>query len=152
MRYYEDFIPGKKARFSGSYEVTDEEIIEMGTRWDPQPFHTDPEAAKESIFGGLVASSVHLFAIAVRLGQQDREPIAALTALGFQDLRWHAPARPGDILTMSSEILKTRLSKSRPGVGIVESRNEIYNQNDELVFAYSGAALIRCRPAENESR
>ena len=146
MRYYEDIEDGAVQAAPGRFEVTEEEVIEMGSRWDPQPFHTDAELAKESIFGGLVASSVHLFAIAVSLGHTRAEPVAAVTALGFKELQWHAPARPGDILRLQSRVLSKRLSASRPECGIVESRSEVYNQNDELVFAYSSAALIRLRP------
>ncbi len=148
MRYYEDIDTDVYVSAPGSYEVTADEIIEMGSRWDPQPFHIDPEAAKESIFGGLVASSVHLFAIAVGLGHTREEPTAAVTALGFQELQWHAPARPGDRLHLRSRVLNKRLSGSRPDCGIIESRSEVLNQDDQLVFAYTSAALIRRKPAD----
>jgi acyl dehydratase len=146
MRYYEDIQSDGVVAAPGTYEITAEEIVEMGTRWDPQPFHIDPEAAKDSIFGGLVASSVHLFAIAVGLGHTRDEPTAAVTALGFKELQWHAPARPGDRLHLQSRVLSKRLSKSRPDCGIVESRSEVLNQDDALVFAYTSAALIRRKP------
>jgi len=132
----------------GRYEVTEDEIVEMGTRWDPQPFHTDAEAAKDSIFGGLVASSVHLFAICVKLGSTYPGKVAAVTALGFKQLQWHSPARAGDVLRLRSTTTGTRVSRSRPECGIVESRSEILNQKEELVFSYQGAALIRRRPDE----
>jgi acyl dehydratase len=148
MRYYEDIELDAEQTAPGTYEVTEEEVIEMGSRWDPQPFHTDRDAAKASIFGGLVASSVHLFGIAVALGHSRVEPVAAVTALGFKELQWHAPARPGDVLHLRSRVTSMRLSGSRPDCGIVESRSEVLNQNEELVFAYSSAALIRRRSAE----
>lgn len=146
MRYFEDFESGVERIAPGRYTVTEDEIIQMGSTWDPQPFHTDPVLARDSIFGGLVASSVHLFAIAVRLGHSYPEKAAADTALGFKELQWHAPARPGDELRLRSRVDNLRLSRSRPGTGIVESRMEILNQRDELVFSYESAALIRCRP------
>ena len=118
MRYFEDYEVGALKQYAGRYEVTEAEIMEVAGRWDPQPFHTDPVAAVDSIFGGLVASSVHLFAISVSLGSSGG-PVAALSALGFDDLRWHAPARPGDMLRMEGETLSKRLSKSRPGAGII---------------------------------
>jgi len=145
MRYYEDIELNVEQLAPGSYELTEQEIVEMGSRWDPQPFHTDPVQAKDSIFGGLVASSVHLFAIAVGLGHTRAEPVAAVTALGFKQLQWHAPARPGDVLRLRSRVTAMRLSRSRPECGIVESTSEVINQRDELVFAYSSAALIRRR-------
>jgi acyl dehydratase len=147
VRYYEDYEIGDVFDYPGSYRVTEAEVKEVAGRWDPQPFHLDPEAAKTSIFGGLVASSVHLFAISVSLGRS-RGPVAALTALGFDDLRWHAPARPGDTLRLRGETTSKRLSKSRPGAGIVINRSRVLNQNDELVFSYTGAALIACRPPD----
>jgi acyl dehydratase len=146
VRYFEDFETITVRTAPGRYEVTEDEIVEMGTRWDPQPFHVDAEAAKDSIFGGLVASSVHLFAIAVRLGSTYPGKVAAVTALGFKQLQWHSPARTGDLLRLRSTTLSTRRSRSRPDCGIVESRSEVLNQNDDLGFSYEGAALIRRQP------
>jgi len=151
LRYFEDFSAGTVRTAPGTYPVTEDEIVEVGTRWDPQPFHTDAEAARDSIFGGLVASSVHLFAIAVWLGSTYEDKVDAVTALGFKELQWHAPARAGDRLRLRSTTLSTRVSRSRPDCGIVESRSQIINQDDELVFSYQGAALIRRRPADTSS-
>lgn len=148
MRYYEDYEVGEVRDYPGRYPVTREEIVEIASRFDPQPFHIDPVAAADSIFGGLVASSVHLFAISVSLGSTGG-PVAALSALGFDDLRWHAPARPGDVLRMRGRTISRRRSKSRPGAGIVINRSEVLNQDEELVFSYQGAALIACRPGAN---
>ena len=147
MRYYEDFPVGQVDVFDGTYLVTEEEIMEVGRRWDPQPFHTDPVAAAESAFGGLVASSVHLFAIAAAIGQRpDDEPVAAVSALGFRNVLNHGPARPGDVLSLSSTVLTARLSNSRPGVGVLTLRVDVVNQRDEPVFSYEVAALYECRP------
>jgi acyl dehydratase len=148
VKYLEDYVDGDVTEVDATYLVTEEEILEVGRRWDPQPFHTDREAAAESFFGGLVASSVHLFAASVWLGYQMKTRAAAVTALGFKDLSWHTPARPGDRLSMRAVTLSTRESKSRPDCGIVETRSEIFNQHDELVFSFAGAALIRKRPNE----
>ena len=124
----------------------------MGTRWDPQPFHTDPVAAKDSIFGRARGLLVHLFAIAVKLGSTYEEKAAAVTALGFKDLQWHAPAKSGDVLKLHSTCISTRLSRSRPDCGIVESKSEVRNQDGELVFSYCGAALIKRRPGAGRCR
>jgi acyl dehydratase len=80
---------GHEEKFSESHTITEEKIIEFGQRWDPQPFHTDPVAAEESIFGGLVASSVHLFAIAVKLGTSlpHQKRAAAVSALGCTNMQ-----------------------------------------------------------------
>ena len=148
MRYFEDFVVGSVDEKSETYRVTQDEIIEMGERWDPQPFHTDPVAAVDSVFGGLVACSAHVFAISCALHSKvpDDEKTAAVSALGFDQLRLLAPVRPGDELRARSEITDVRRSRSRPGIGIVSSRGELRNQRDEVVFSLASAALIRCRP------
>ena len=150
MKYFEDFTVGQVDRFGPTYLVTEEEIQQMGERWDPQPFHTDPVAASASVFGGLVASSVHLFAIATYLGHQEAaaraDPVAAVSSLGFRSMDNHAPARPGDVLAEQRTVKAARLSKSRPGLGILTNLVELMNQRDELVFSFENAALYECRP------
>lgn len=147
MRYFEDIEPGEKIIFQNSYEVTEEEIIEVASRWDPQPFHIDKQAAEASIFGGLTASSVHLFAMMVGIGTCDTktEHMAAVSALGFNNVRALHPARPGDVLYVRSEVTGLRRSKSRPSCGIVETANEMYNQHGVTVMTADNAFLVSCR-------
>jgi acyl dehydratase len=146
VKYFEDFVPGQMDTGSATYEVTEAEIREVGERWDPQPFHVDPLAAARSAFGGLVASSVHLFAIMVSLSNASlEEPAAAVSALGFDKLRLHAPARPGDELVVRITVLEGRVSTSRPGLGVLRTRAELVNQRDEVVFSYEAASLIERR-------
>lgn len=148
MRYLEDFVVGEELDYVGHYEVTKEEIVAMGEKWDPQPFHVDEEAAKDSLFGGLVASSTHLFAIAVKLGNMgDGEPTAAVSALGFHEVKVLAPARPGDVLRTRGRCIENRVSRSRPGCGVMTIQCELVNQRDEIVFTYTSAALLQQRPA-----
>jgi acyl dehydratase len=148
MKYFEDFTPGERFTHAGPYVVTEAEIREVGERWDPQPFHVDPLAAARSVFGGLVASSVHLFAIMVAVGTgPTEEPVAAVSALGFDKLRLHAPARPGDELKVRGEVIERRVSGSRPGLGIVRVARELVNQRDEVVFSDESAFLIERRTA-----
>jgi acyl dehydratase len=150
MKYFEDFQLGELRESPRRYTVTAEEIVEFGTRWDYQPFHVDPEAAKESRFGGLVASSTHLFAMGVSLwchadvGAENQS--AAISALGFNNMRLKSPARPGDELKATSTVIEKRASRSRPGAGILVMRNEVLNQRDELVFVYEHAGLYRTAP------
>ena len=148
MRYFEDFSIGTVDHKGGAYLVTEAEIIEMAERWDPQPFHTDPVAAADTMFGGIVACSAHVFAISCSLHSKvpATEKVAAVSALGFDKLRLHAPVRPGDELRARSTVVELRRSRSRPGVGIVSSSGELLNQRDEVVFSLESAAMVRCRP------
>ncbi len=147
MRYYEDLPVGATSEYDdATYLVTEEEILEVGRRWDPQPFHTDPVAAAASPFGGLVASSVHLFAIAVSFGVK-ADPTAAVSSLGFRELVNHAPARPGDVLRGRSTVQSRRRSKSRPDLGVMGMLVEVFNQEDQLVFSFENIFLVRCREA-----
>jgi acyl dehydratase len=148
VKFFEDFTVGELEVLDAAYVVTEEEIREVGERWDPQPFHIDPEAAQQSPFGGLVASSVHLFAMAVSLSNTGtkHDPVAAVSALGFDKMRLHAPARPGDELFVRIEVIEARRSKSQPALGVVHNRAEMLNQHDELVFSYESAFLVQQRP------
>ena len=143
--YFEDFPVGWVRSFDDTYLVTEEEIVEVGTRWDPQPFHTDPEAAAASPFGGLIASTVHILAMHVSLGVKGEHATAAIAGLGMTNLINHAPVRPGDVLSHVNEVIDRRPSNSRPGVGIVTFRNTLSNQHGDAVFSYENAALIRFR-------
>ena len=145
MKYYEDYVLGKTLDIPVTYAVTEEEIIQMSAKWDPQPFHMDKEAAKESIFGGLVASSAHIIPIFIWLGQQEGIKTAAVSALGFEEMKPLAPIRPGDVLSYQYECIEKRLSRSRPGVGIVKCMGRMYNQKKELVFTGTVASLVKTR-------
>ena len=116
MRYFEYYVEGLSSESSGRHLVTEEEIIEFGTRWDPQPFHTDVEAAKESPFGGLAASAVQLFSIAISLVTKVRkeDQAAIVSGLGFDSVQLKVPVRPGDELGAKGTVCETRASKSKP--------------------------------------
>ncbi|MEF8853069.1 MAG: MaoC family dehydratase [Haloarculaceae archaeon] len=105
MRQFADVSVGETDSF-GSYEVTAAEVVEFAERYDPQPFHTDPEAAAETPFGGLVASGWHTAAMTMRLLVENfLSDVATRGALGVDDLRWRAPVRPGQTLTVETEVL-----------------------------------------------
>jgi acyl dehydratase len=148
MRYFEYYELGREVEIEGKYLITEEEIMEIGNRWDPQPFHTDIQAAKESHFGGLIASSVHLIAVAVSLatGVKDEDKAAAISSMGFNNMRQLTPARPGDELSLRCKVLEQRLSKSKPNLGIINFGAEVFNQKNEIVFQYENAALVKCKP------
>jgi acyl dehydratase len=153
MRYYEDLEVGSISASDATYLVTEEEILEFGRRFDPQPFHVDRDAAAASEFGGLIASTVHIFAMHVSLGVKSSIRTAAISALGTTNMVNHAPVRPGDVLTHVNEVIDRRPSKSRPGVGIVSFRNTLSNQKGEAAFSYENTALIRFRdPQASDER
>ncbi len=147
MLYFEDFNVGDVRKSVESYSLTKEEIMEVGNRWDPQSFHTDEEAAKDSMFGGLVASSVHLFAVMTWFSHHlGEDPVAAVTALGFNDLQWHHPVYAGDDLSLITECIVARPSNSRPDCGVLQSANELINQDGKKVFSMKVSLLIKKRP------
>lgn len=148
MLYFEDLTTGREVVFEDQYHVTEEEIIEVGERWDPRPFHTDPVAARDSLFGGLVASSAHIFSIYVRIGNAEIDRVrqsAAVSALGFDKLQWHAPVRPGDVLRSAYTVVSARPSASRPGLGVVKTGCRMFNQREQTVFTLECAYLIQRR-------
>jgi acyl dehydratase len=134
MRHWEDFEVGQVAEL-GPITVTQSEIVEFATRFDPQPFHIDPEAARLSPFGGLIASGWHttalfmaMFARAVLLDS------ASLGSPGIDELRWTAPVRPGDTLSGRSTVTAVQPSSKIGGRGTVFTLNEVFNQDGVLVL------------------
>ncbi len=146
LLYFEDIVAGARYDIKTTYKVSKEEIIAMASKWDPQPFHIDEEQAKSSIFGGLVASSTHIFPIFCWLGQQGERNLAAASALGFDKIRLYAPVRPGDELSYYYTFISTRESSSRPGLGIVVAEGVISNQLGEKIFTGEVASMVYKRP------
>jgi len=119
MDYFEEIEVGETASF-GEYEVTEAEVVEFARQYDPQPFHTDPEAAADSMFGGLVASGWHTAAMTMRLLVDNYiQDARALGALGVDDLRWESPVQPGDVLSVETEVVGKRPFDD--GRGVVET-------------------------------
>jgi acyl dehydratase len=154
MRYFEDLYLAEEVQFEGEYLVTEEEIIEVGKRWDPQPFHIDPVAAVDSIFGGLVASSAHIFSIWVGIGHSaiDKEKkVASVSALGFNNLQWHSPVRPNDVLRSAYKTVAIRESRSKPHLGIVVNQCVVTNQSGEDVFTLECSFLVPKRDSAHSA-
>ncbi len=148
MRYFEDFKEGEIIEL-GSRTVTQEEIIEFATEFDPQPFHIDPEKAKSSMFGSLIASGWHTGSMFMRMfAEKVLNDTISLGSPGLDEIRWLKPVRPGDTISVRYVVVETRPSNSRPNVGIVRSRSEVYNQHGELVCTISAANLFGRRPVE----
>jgi len=150
--YWEDVAAGTR-RELGSYTFTQDEIVRFARKYDPQPFHVDPEAAQRSIFGGIVASGWHTAAIWMKLAIADRQKPGNASPLmragvspGYQDMRWLKPVRPGTRLTYSSEVVGKTELKSRRDVAIVLTLNEARDDAGELFFSFIGKGLVQRRP------
>jgi acyl dehydratase len=147
--YFEDLVVGDVARF-GRYEVTREEVIEFASRYDPQPFHLEDEAASKSLFGRIAASGWHTAGMAMRMivdyWKESGLSESSLGGAGMDELRWPRPVYPNDILRCEIELLEKIESRSRPAIGIIKSRWNVYNQKDELVMTTVTTGLLRRRP------
>jgi acyl dehydratase len=146
MLYFEDIIVGSKNSF-GHYEVTREEVIEFASKYDPQPFHLDDEAAAQTYFGRLSASGWHTCAMTMRMLVENMKvnQQAGLGSPGVDEIRWLKPVYPGDTLRVEGEILSKRQSVSKPEMGSFVGRNTVFNQHDEAVMTMVSTGLIRVR-------
>lgn len=145
LLYFEDLEVGSAHQW-GAYELIEEEIIEMGTRFDPQPWHLDHEAAKDSVFGELVACACHLQCVMSALHAQNPHPFAIAAGLGQKEGRFSAPGRIGDVLQLRLEVRSKRESESRPTMGIIEVDNTLLDQGGKLVYRTTGVVLVHRRP------
>lgn len=146
-RYFEDYIVGMVSEF-GDAVVTADEILEFARRYDPQDMHTDPVAAAQGPFGGLIASGWHTAALVMRLVVANYlSKVATLPSPGLDELRWVRPVRPGDRLRVRTTVVEANRSRSKPDRGMVRSLVEVLNQNDEVVMSFRPMNLMRCRSA-----
>jgi acyl dehydratase len=146
VKYWEDFEVGE-ATDLGSCSITEAEILAFARKYDPQPFHTDAGAARQSIYGGLIASGWHTCALMMRLSVEAarREGAAATGSPGLDSCRWLKPVRPGDVLSGRTEILEAWPSRSKP-IGFVRRRIDMLNQHGEVVVRVVGISMYRRRP------
>ena len=149
MKFYEDMVVGAKNSF-GRYEVTREEVMDFASKYDPQPFHLDDDAAAQTHFGRLSASGWHTcsMTMAMMVENMKGEKSAGLGSPGVDNLRWIKPVYPGDTLRCETEIIEKRRSASRPEMGIFKSRIRTFNQNDDVVLEMVSNGLIRTRDPE----
>ena len=144
--YLDDFHVGQRFT-SATHRMDTEEIKTFARQFDPQPFHLDEEAAKRSVFGGLVASGWHTAAISMRLQVESGLPIAGgMIGIGGE-MSWPQPTRPGDVLRVVSEIMEVTPSRSRRDRGVVRVRSETRNQRDEVVQILDAKLLVPRRAA-----
>ena len=146
-RWFEDYVPGAVHEF-GAMAVDEDEVLAFGRRFDPQVFHTDPEAAKRTEYGGLIASGWHTAALMMRMySDHYLSHVATLVSPGVDEVRWLLPVRPGDVLSIRVTVLEARRSRSKPDRGLVRSGVEVLNQRREAVMTMTGLNFIRCRDA-----
>ena len=146
MKYYEDIEVGITQKF-GNYHVTREEVIEYASKYDPQPFHLDDDAAAATHFGRLSASGWHTASMTMRMMVDNLKAHkqASLGSPGLQNLQWKTPVYPGDTLRCESETLTKRRSEKRPEMGIMTANVRVYNQDDVMVMSMETTGLIAVR-------
>ena len=145
--YLEDLTVGRRFT-AGPVTVTEEEIIAFASRYDPQPFHTDPAAAAaHPLFQGLAASGWHTAALTMRLLVDGGLPLAEGSIGAGGEIRWPQPTRPGDVLTVTSTVEAVMPSRSRPDRGMVRVRSETRNQHGETVQVLVSTVIAFRRPA-----
>lgn len=145
-RYWDDYEVGQKFAL-GSTSFTADEIVDFGRRYDPQSFHVDADAARQSLFGGLIASGWHVTAKLMRLFVDNYvDQRTALGSPGVDEVRWLKPVRPGDTLSAWVVCAGKVPSKSRPEMGIIHEQWQATNQKGELVMTLKGTNMVRRRP------
>jgi len=143
--YWEDFKAGETFAM-GERRVERDEVIAFARDFDPQPFHIDEAAAKQSIYGGLIASGWHTVGMVMRMmcdSYLNRS--ASLGSPGVDNVRWLKPVRPGDTIRAQRTVVEARASQSRPDMGLVKSRWEVFNQHGELVMTMEGYGMFQRR-------
>ena len=145
-QWFEDYTEGRVLEI-GHAVVDRDELLEFAHRYDPQPFHTDPEAAARSVFGGLITSGFHTCALMMRmLADHYLDPVSSLGSPGVDELRWPRPVRPGDRLRLKVTIVEARPSRGKPDRGMVTSRMVVLNQDDAEVMTLTAMNLVLRRP------
>ena len=144
MRYWEDFPAGGEWIVHGEHEITVDEIVAFAKQFDPQPFHTDPNA--DGPYGGLIASGWH--SAALYMGMFVRNVLldsASMGSPGVEELRWLVPVRPGDILTGQSRVVDAWISERDPRRGTIVGEHELVNQRGEVVMRMRARGFIARR-------
>jgi acyl dehydratase len=139
--YFDDLKVGDRFK-SGPLEVTEKQLIEFAYKFDPQMFHLSRKSAERTIFKGLIASGWHTAAMTMRLFVQTLNFAEGAIGLGVDELRWPNVVRPNNVLTVETEIVDLRPSRSRPGYGIVRLRNVTTNQRGEIVQTMLASAMV----------
>lgn len=145
-QYLDDFAAGQVYR-SNRLQVDKQQMLAFASQFDPQPYHLDEQAARNSVFKGLAASGWHTAAMTMRLlVDSEFQPADGILGVGLEELSWPRPVRPGDELRVESEVLEVRPSKLRTDRGVIRLRTTTLNQNDQPVQIFTGNLLVPRRP------
>jgi acyl dehydratase len=143
--FYEDVSPGATLR-AGPYVIPEQELLEFAMAWDPLPIHVDKEFAAP--YGGITAPGLYLLAVKMRLVHRLRFRRTVIAGVGFDEVRFHRPAHPGDALTLELTWRDKRRSKSKPDRGIVSGQYALINAAGETVLSHIDTILMRLRNPE----
>ncbi len=142
---WDDFVVGEWEEF-GSYTVTAEEIVDFASKYDPQVFHLDSEAAKDTMFGELVASGWHTSSLMMRMIVEHHvDHHHGMGSPGMDEIRWKVPVFPGDTLRVRSQATEKRPSRSKPDRGVVFIDSEVLNQNGVVVMTAKSRVIYMKR-------
>jgi acyl dehydratase len=144
-RYYDDLVVGE-VRESGEHRVELDELVAFARQYDPQYFHADPDAARASVFGEVIASGIHTMALWRRLDHQISGDIAWICGVGWEEVKWPQAVRAGDRVRARYECLAKRPSGSDPSRGVVEFRYTLLNQRDDTAWTCRSINLIETGP------
>jgi acyl dehydratase len=144
MRYFEDLAEGDRLDCEPVF-MTRERIIDFAEEFDPWPFHTDENAANDSIFSGIIASSLHTISACTRVVVEAQEDVAVLSGVGIDEVKMFNPVRPGDVLSVEAWWDELRRSRKNPDRGFAAIRCKVTNQNGEPVVEYGYRYLVACR-------
>ncbi|MBV9579949.1 MAG: MaoC family dehydratase [Chloroflexi bacterium] len=145
-RYFEDFPEGYSVEL-GTFSLSADDIVAFARQYDPQPMHVDPEAARATAYGGLIASGWQTATSFMRLLVDTvLADTASMGSPGVDSLRWLKPVRPDEVLRARFTVLESRPSNSRPEWGIVRSLGEVLNQADDVVMRFEGVNFLARRP------
>jgi len=141
--YFEDLEIGTVETY-GAYEVTEAEVVEFASKYDPQPFHIDHEAAKSSVFGALCASGWHTCSMMMRMmvDHMFETGLASMGSPGIDELRWLKPVFPGDILSITSKFVSKSTSETRPNIGFAKTNFTVKNQHGEVKLTMTANSMI----------
>lgn len=143
-RYFEDLKEGERLSCR-PVVMTRESIVDFAKMFDPLPFHTDEDAAKKSIFGGIIASSLHTLSACTRAVVEAQGDVAILSGVGMDMVKMFNPVRPGDVLSVEAWWDELRRSRKDPDRGFAAIKCKVTNQTGEPIVEYGYHYLVACR-------